>query len=466
MLLTITTTCRPATDLGYLLAKNPDRSHTFSLPFGNVHVCYPEASDERCTAALFLDIDPIELVRGNRNRSHRASPLAHYINDRPYVASSFLSVAIARVLGSALGGRSRERQELADTNIPLEAFLPALPCRSGESFLQRLFEPLGYEVRAVRLPLDEKFPEWGDGSCFSVTLKADCRLKELLSHLYVLVPVLDDEKHYWVGEDELSKLLAKGEGWLSTHPERERIVQRYLKYQRRLVREALERLAEEDMPDPDATEERNSLEEHAIEEKISLNERRIDSILSALKEIGARRVIDLGCGEGRLLQKLLREREFERIAGTDVSWRALEIAGERLHLDQLPPMQRQRIDLFQGALTYRDRRFEGFDAACVIEVIEHLDPARLITFERVVFEFARPKTVIVTTPNVEYNVRFENLRKGQFRHRDHRFEWTRAEFAGWATEVARRHGYQVRIRWVGSEDPGLGAPTQMGIFSL
>ncbi|HUD72786.1 MAG TPA: 3' terminal RNA ribose 2'-O-methyltransferase Hen1 [Dongiaceae bacterium] len=465
MLLTITTTHRPATDLGFLLAKNPARCQSFPLAFGQAHVFYPEASEDRCTAALLLDLDPVGLVRRPRGASGEASTLGQYVNDRPYVASSFLSVAIARILGSALKGVTKERAELADTAIPLEAGIPVLPCRGGEPFLRRLFEPLGYSVTARRLPLDDAFPEWGESPYYTVHLTGNCRLRELLTHLYVLLPVLDNDKHYWVGDDELEKLLARGEGWLQSHPEREQIVDRYLKHQRRLVREALERLVADDDPDPETTEAEKTSEEEGLERRISLNEQRIGAVVAALKGVGARRVLDVGCGEGRLLQTLFKERDFSRVVGMDVSHRALEIARERLDLERMPAMQRERIDLFQGALTYRDKRLAGYDALCAIEVIEHLDPSRLPAFERVVFEFARPGHAVLTTPNAEYNVRFESLPAGRFRHRDHRFEWTREQFRTWATAAAGRFGYGVRFLPVGAEDPEVGPPTQMGIFS-
>jgi len=465
MLLTITTTYRPATDLGYLLVKNPARCQSFPLSFGQAHVFYPAAREDLCTVALLLDLDPVGLVRGSRRSIRGGGTLAQYVNDRPYVASSFLSVAIARILRSAMKGECKERPELAETVLPLEAEIPVLPCHGGERFLRRLFEPLGYAVEAHRLPLDESFPEWGESPYFRVNLAASCRLQDLLTHLYVLLPVLDNEKHYWIGQDEIEKLLAKGEGWLSAHPEREPIVERYLKHQRRLVREALLQLVAEEDPDPEATEEERCHEEEALERRISLNEQRIGTVIAALKKAGARRIIDLGCGEGRLLQALLKDRDFEKVVGMDVAYRALEIAKERLHMDRLPPKQRERIELFQGALTYRDRRLAGFDAACAIEVIEHLDPSRLTAFERVVFEFARPGTVLITTPNVEYNLRFESLPAGRFRHRDHRFEWTREEFRAWARAAGERFGYSVRFLPVGSEDPSVGPATQMGVFT-
>src|SRR5689334_13992332 len=315
MLLTITTTQQPATDLGYLLHKNPARLHSFPLSFGEAHVFYPEATPERCTAALLLDVDPVGLVRNRRGPAGEGGALDQYVNDRPYVASSFLSVAIAQVYGSALAGRSKERPELVETPLPLEAKLAVLPCRGGEGFLRRLFEPLGYALTARRHPLDETFPDWGESPYFTVELRATCRLQQLLAHLYVLIPVLDDDKHYWVNEDEIAKLLRYGEGWLAAHPERDLITRRYLKHQRRLTDEALARLAEEDRPDPDAVAEAQAGEEAALEGRLSLNEQRLAAVTAALRDSGARRVLDLGCGEGKLLRELLRDASFVEIVG-------------------------------------------------------------------------------------------------------------------------------------------------------
>ena len=474
MLLSITTTHPPATDLGYLLHKNPARSQSFELSFGRAHVFYPEATPDRCTACLLLDVDTVELTRSRR---HQGGPLSQYVNDRPYVASSFLSNAISRVYGTAMSGRSKEKPELAATPIPLTATLAVLPCAGGDEGIRRLFEPLGYAVTAQGHPLDPAFPDWGESRHYTVMLERTCTVAELLTHLYVLVPVLDNFKHYYVGPAELEKLLSKGAGWLAKHPEKEFIARRYLCRSRSLARQALARLAEEEDRDEagsdEADETTDGRSEVDVDTAASLDDQRRGAVLSALRGSGARTVLDLGCGEGQLLRDLLGSagKQFERIVGMDVSIRSLEIAARRLRLDRMPALsrtegperQRQRIELIHGSLMYRDARLAGFDAAVVVEVVEHLDPPRLAAFERVLFEHARPATVVLTTPNREYNATWEPLvitpatsdapAVTKLRHRDHRFEWTRAEFRAWTAAVADRHNYTVRHLPVGPEHP-------------
>ncbi len=465
MLLTISTAHRPATDLGYLLHKNPGRFQSFPLPFGRADVFYPVADVDRCTAALLLDIDPVGLVRPKAGASNSAGWLQEYVNDRPYVASSHLSVAIASVFSSALAGSSRDRPELAQQPIPLEAQLPTLPSREGPELIGRLFEPLGYAVEIQDHPLDADFPKWGANPCFGVGLKGVVRLRDLLAHLYVLLPVLDDAKHYWVGDDEVDKLLRFGAGWLGDHPHQDLISTRYLKRQRSLVRQALDRLSDDGQAAPDVAAERGQHDEERLETPLRLGEQRTQAVLAALREVGTTRVLDLGCGEGNLLRELLKEPVFRAITGMDVSHRALETAHSRLRLDNLPAAQRERITLLQGSLTYQDQRLAGFDAAVAMEVIEHIDPDRLEAFEAAVFGTAQPGAVIITTPNSEYNALFKNLPPGEFRHRDHRFEWTRKQFQDWAGGVAARRQYDVRFQDIGPEDSTRGAPTQMGVFT-
>jgi len=325
----------------------------------------------------------------------------------------------------------------------------------------RLFEPLGYRVTALAIADRRGKPS----RYFDVTISGTVPLRQLLTHLYVLIPVLDDDKHYWVGTDEIDKLLRRGEGWLPQHPERELIARRYLKHGRRLTRIALERLAELDDTTTDDEDATPAAILDTIEAPLRLNDQRVQRVIEVLRAADARSVLDLGCGSGRLIQELLKDRRFERIVGVDASTRELEMARERLNLDRMPERQRDRVALVHGALTYRDKRLAGFDAAALIEVIEHIDLPRLDAFAHVVFGTARPRTIVLTTPNLEYNARFEVLHGRKLRHPDHRFEWTRVEFERWARGVAERFRYQVRFEGIGDPDPLLGAPTQIGIFT-
>ncbi|MGW4470553.1 3' terminal RNA ribose 2'-O-methyltransferase Hen1 [Nonomuraea sp. NPDC004354] len=464
MLLTISTTAAPATDLGFLLHKHPDRVQEFAQSFGTATVFYPEAGEERCTAALLLDVDPVALVR-SKGRTSPDFSLSQYVNDRPYAASSLMAVAIGDVFRTARSGRCNARPELAAAPLPLEITLPALPCRGGPDLARRLFEPLGWVTEAQAVPLDEAFPAWGESRYVRLRLRGRLRLADALNHLYVLLPVLDDGKHYWIAPDEVDKLIRAGEGWLAPHPERTLITRRYLGRRRALERTAFARLAElgdetEEALEPRIEEDKGGpLEDKAV----PLNTRRREEVVRTLEELGAASVIDLGCGSGQLVGALLALPRFARVTGVDVSTLALAIAARKLKLDRMPDAKRARLTLFQGALTYTDPRFAGYDAAVLMEVIEHVDPPRLAALERVVFGQAAPRHVIVTTPNSEYNVNYEFLTG--LRHPDHRFEWTRAEFQDWATRVAREHRYTVGFKPVGDEDPVRGAPTQMGVFT-
>ncbi|MCD9016642.1 3' terminal RNA ribose 2'-O-methyltransferase Hen1 [Parachryseolinea silvisoli] len=459
MLLTITTTRTPATDLSYLLHKHPGKLQAVELSQGVAHIFYPHADDDKCTVALLLDIDPIGLVRKSGEGGPDSFTLGHYVNDRPYVASSFMSVAIARAFSTAMNGTCQKRPELVDVTMPFEVTISVLSAaRGGELLIRRLFEPLGYAVTVEQYVLDDNFPEWGQSKYFTVTLKADLKLKDLLSHVYVLIPVLDNEKHYWVSQQEVEKLLQKGERWLRDHTEKEQIIKRYLRNIGGLAKNALARLTD-DAPEGSAHDDG---ERDIAKEK--LHDKRLKVVLDELVSSGSNTVVDLGCGEGKLLKMLLREKQFKKILGVDVSYRTLEKAARRLVFDEMPPKQKERIEIMQGALTYRDKRLVGFDAAAIVEVIEHLDLNRLKAFERVVFEFAKPGTVVLTTPNREYNELFETMEAGTMRHTDHRFEWTRVEFETWATDVAKRNNYSVSFKPVGDVHERVGAPTQMAIF--
>ncbi|NEA97667.1 3' terminal RNA ribose 2'-O-methyltransferase Hen1 [Streptomyces sp. SID13726] len=478
MFLTISTTGtpdRPATDLGYLLHKHPENAQAFSTSYGTAHVLYPEADDQRCTAALLLEVDAVALVRRGKGKGRGGAPdaaLGQYVNDRPYAASSLLAVALSAVFSSAMRGACKARPELPEQARPLHITVPALPARGGPALVRSLFEPLGWTVTAEPVALDTEFPEWGDSRYVRLELESErLTVAEALRHLYVLLPVLDDAKHYWVAPDEVDKLLRAGAGWLPEHPEQKLITSRYLSRRWSLTREAMERLelvrlAETDDSEVEDIDNAVAAETETEEKPTPLAVQRRDAIIAALRASGATRVLDLGCGQGQLVQALLKDPRFTEIVGVDVSVRALAIAARRLKLDRMGERMSSRVQLFQGSLAYTDKRLQGYDAAVLSEVVEHLDLPRLPALEYAVFGAARPRTVLVTTPNVEYNVRWESLPAGHVRHGDHRFEWTREEFRAWAHEVAERHGYDVEFTPVGPDDPEVGPPTQMAVFEL
>ncbi len=463
--LTITSTATDATDLGYLLHKHPDRAQQFDVSAGKAHVFYPEATAERCTVALMLEVDPIALVRGRRYGAD-AFALSQYVNDRPYAASSMLAVALGKVFRTALAGKCDAKPELVDLPLPLAVHIPALPSVGGPTMVRDLFGPLGWAVEATPIALDETVPAWGDSRYVDLTLRGTMTLGSALSHLYVLLPVLDNAKHYWVSSDEVDKLIRAGGEWLASHPQQEMITRRYLAHDRTLVASAVARLAAIDDLEPEEIDGDGPIPVAETDGKVlTLAALRKQAVLAALHLEGASRVVDLGCGEGALLRALIQDARFDEVVGVDVSPRALEIAERRLNLDRMPDSQRARLRLLQSSLTYRDDRLAAYDAIVLMEVLEHLDPERIPALEATVFAHARPRTVIVTTPNVEHNVRYPNLAPGAMRHRDHRFEWTRAEFGEWAAKVCEQSAYAVRFAPIGEDDPDVGPPTQMAIFT-
>jgi 3' terminal RNA ribose 2'-O-methyltransferase Hen1 len=435
--------------LSFLLHKHPDRVHTQDSNFGKVHIFYTRPEQ----AVLLMEIDPLKLTRRGGSSGFALQP---YVNDRPYVASSFLSVALNQTLRTAMAGRCESHPELVGQPLELRLRLPALPCRGGESLLRRLFEPLGYSLQAECLPLDSRFPEWGLSSYFDVILEGRMELYRALRHLYILMPVLDNEKHYWVGADEVQKLLERGQDWLADHPERDLIVSRYLRFRKDLSTRALSELA----PLVEEEEQEESSLEDQVERSLGLHDQRLDAVAALLQSEGCQRIADLGCGEGKLVRRLVNGKGWTRILACDVSPLALERANA--NLNRLHDKTREKVELFQSSLLYTDSRLCDLDAAVLVEVIEHIEPDRLDRVAHNLFSKMRPKMVIVTTPNREYNAVWESLPAGRFRHNDHRFEWTRAEFSAWVDKV--RGDYQAEIVPLGEIHKTWGSPSQMAVF--
>ena len=429
----------PGDALSYLLYKHPSRAQTFDLAFGKATVFYPRCDENFTHMALMVDVDSTDLARSKRFKVS-GFELGHYVNDRAYAASSLLSVAISQVFRSALLGQDPlERPGEADQARDLDIHVPSVRSRGGSALVRDLFGPLGYDVVTT-----ESVP-----TCVDVTLRGHFTVKEALGHLYVLLPVLDDAKHCWVGDAEIDKLMRHAQGWLADHPAREVITRRYLAHQGQYVADATARLLGEDMEPT-----------HSCQPP-KLSVQRTEYLVSTLTALSAQRGLDLGCGEGKLVRALLANPRFE-VVGADVS--ATILARAEASLERLSDRQREHVSFIQASATYRDDRFTGFDALVLSEVVEHLDPDRLAGLVRTVFEYAQPTHVVVTTPNAEYNPLY-GMADGALRHTDHRFEWTRSQCQDWAHTVASRTGYAVRFEGIGDEDPTLGFPTQVALFT-
>lgn len=459
-----------ARDLGFLLHKHPDHIHTKQTSAGNATIFYSEVSQQRTTAVLYVEVDPVGLVRGKNQQADGL--LTQYVNDRPYVANSFLSVAMGRSFAQTMAGKSKERQHLADQPLDFEIRILPVALAGDRALLAALFEPLGYSLVLAEATDDQTEIHPGQPSGFApspkinLRLKARLRLADILNHLYVLIPVIDNFKHYFVAQEEIDKLLAKGEGWLADHPAKELITRRALKHRRSLTNMALARLEEASVSEEEEEDDEPKLKpEEQLEKPLSLHNIRLDCVADVLRQRHVRSVLDLGCGEGKLISRLIKERGIDRIVGVDPSVRALEAARRKLRLHQAGDAMLERVKLQMGSLTYGDRRWKGFDAATLVEVIEHIEPHRLSALVMSVFADARPGVVIVTTPNREYNALFEKMKPNQLRHPDHRFEWTRAEFEAWANAAATDNGYAVEIAPVGPVDETHGGPSQMAIFT-
>lgn len=485
LILTITYEGQNTQDLGYLLYKNPYRAQSFDLPTGKAHVVYPEISDERTTAALILDLDPLILSKGKPGTGEAG--LFDYVNDRPYVSSSFMSGAIKKVFATAMTGRCVQRQELADARIDLTVKLFMLPVRGEKDMINRFFAPLGYTVSFETFPIDEDFPEWGESPYVNLCLKGRVRLADLLNQIYILIPVFDLQRHYYAGEDEIENVIRHGNNWLSTHPERDYILKRYFNKSRNYAKEAISRLdsiySDSEKPFIEEIGLKSSAED--IEKSTEntngettpseirqysgepLDKIRIQTVCNTVISCEAKTVIDIGCGEGKLLALLAKEPQIQKIAGVDVSVSALKKARLRLENLLFSDSQRQKVTLFQGSLMYRDKRYKGYDALCLVEVLEHIDPKKLPVLEKNIFGYTSPNIAVITTPNRAYNVNYDYL-TGAFRHKDHRFEWDEKEYRAWCEKICEEYGYGFELSGIGRDIEIVNAaslcPTMMAVF--
>lgn len=436
----------PATDLGFLLHKHPDRVQRFATTQGEATVFYPVAAADRCRVVLHVD--------GSGARVDTHTDVDRYVNTIPYAASTRLVVAMGKVFGDAIAGRCPSRAELVDHAWDMTVSIPAVPVRA-ELRPEDVFGPLGWSVTARAEPLMPA--DWGDSDFATLTLSGRFTVRDSLRHIAVALPALAGDKHYFVDDDEVDKLLRLGDGWLAEHPRRDAIVRGYLKHLGGLTTEALSRLGSDRVAPESAEDETRAVEadRRSPDTRRTLADERIATVAEIIRGTQARSVLDVGCGEGRLLAALSADSTVTRLAGVDVSTDELRTAAGRLE-------RRRGIELWQSSLLYTDERCRGFDVVVLMEVIEHIDPGRLPVAVDSVFDTMQPGAVIVTTPNAEYNPVY-GLDNG-FRHPDHRFEFTRDEFESWCGRVAADYSYEVTLSGIGQVVDGVGTPTQSAVF--
>jgi 3' terminal RNA ribose 2'-O-methyltransferase Hen1 len=441
------------------------------MSFGEGYVYFQENPQGDNSLSLLVDVDPLATVQGRGQLSHMDGL---YVNDRAYVPSSLLTSALTKAFGTALSGRCKERPELASTPIDWTVSVPVVTSDWRTEILWSLFGPLGYEVRMAHVEREGHRSSHPDvaSDLTGVKLCTTATMREVLSHLVVLIQVLDQDNHRWLDEQDLDPFMRRVEGWLPEHPYGMFILKRALKHQKHLIKAVIAkfpaivdsqaRISSINSEMWDASQ----LEEYA-DQPLSLNRQRFAVVQELIERLQPRSLVDLGCGDGSFIGFLANGallHPMERIIGMDVSASELARAKTRMeHLSSLPG-RRTPVEWLLGSLLYRDPRIKGLDMAILIEVIEHIDPWRLPALERQVFGEGGYASIVVTTPNREFNLIYGLSEEHSLRHRDHRFEWTRQEFQEWVQKIASQYGYEWQIQGIGTVSLDHGSPSQMVLF--
>lgn len=444
MLLTINCEGPDAMDLSWLLHKRPNRFQAFNLGYGKAFVFFTEYSQNSCTACLLLEIMPDALNDLCKSKDGEFQ----YVNSRQYLSSSLLAGAIGKAYSSAIKGTCQDKPDLVGKKHGFKVRINNFSCRLNPIFIDRIFSPLGYQIEWRNIQINDEYCT-GGFICGDLQLSIDATLQEILSHLYILLPVFDRQTHFWLDESQLQKFIRHCQGWLGRHPEKRLIINEYfgpvseLKY--RLMKHfgVIRPLA-----DKSRTPTFNQMRRSAISDVIAAS--------------GAKTIIDLGCGDGSFVFSLHGQNRYEKLAGMDAS--AQNIENARKKFDSPFFHRRKSPEFFIGSITYRDKRISGYDAVILSEVIEHFEPERMDGVMRNILGEARPKLFVMTTPNKAYNQEFPFLEAGEFRHPDHRHEFGEDEFISFCEKYAAVFGYDLEISHVGVELSRIGSPTFMGIF--
>ncbi|MFC4100784.1 3' terminal RNA ribose 2'-O-methyltransferase Hen1 [Paenibacillus xanthanilyticus] len=447
--------------LSHLLAKNPNNLYEREEKGAKVRLVYTVCDEQRTEAVLHVSPDPIELVKGSPD----SYDITQYINDREFVTSSLFCTYIRPSLGTALNGKPKETfAEWVSHKFALTLSFGPVASNLPEPVVEQLFASLGYEVEQERGEADYPFALKHRSSVRYITLRGRQTLQTALRQLFILMPVLDDYKHYFIGEAEVEKLERYGEGWLEAHPQRELIVKRTLRFA-----DVIERYEANREP---AREEQNGAAEPAAEAasladgaepapKVRLNEQRYQAICETVQGLEHKRtVVDFGSGEGKLSARLAELAGVQEVMAVEPSAIARKRAADRFA--KLAERGQGVVPkTVTGSLFYYDESLRGKDVIVLCEVIEHIEAHRVERAIATILNEYAPHALIVTTPNREYNQVYE---MGEaMRHADHRFEWTRGEFRQ-ACERWRTDGYELELQGVGERHEAYGHPTQMAIF--
>ena len=419
MQLSIYSKTKEAKAISYLLAKNPNNVYERYSKNHAVRFVYHKMSDEELYATIFVTPDPLALVN-----HEKAYDITHYINDREFAVSTIFLSLIRSALGTALNGKPKEEYETyVQQPFPFTFEIGPVSTSMSDEDIYALWQPLGYDV-SIQVISNEKRARF-------LILTNTITLQQALQQIFILIPVMDDYKHYFIDEKEQERLERYGEGWLDTHPMRNIIYKRALRF-------------------------RHLLNEAPKEKHTSLNTMRYEAIVNQVKQLQHSIVIDMGAGEGKLTEQLAQIKTIDKLYAVDPSNAALMKMTKRFsdaEFSVTPTIQ-------WGSLYYEEDNFRKADVFILCEVIEHINEDRLPQLMHLITDTYAPKSIIITTPNAEYNRVYELQ---QMRHDDHRFEWTRAQFKAWCSKVSPQ--YELHFEGIGVEHPAYGTPTQMCVMT-
>ena len=464
MIFSISTTHYPATDIGFLLHKNPDEFHKIPFNFGDVYIFYPYGSPELCMATLIVKIDPIKLYEKS---------FIDVCYDFPFIETeyevfgfSLFSMLLSKIYVMTLNGISNSRSELVNLSIPLSANIINVMHYDKVLLIKEFFEQLEYNVRIENKSGNNNETKLCKIECFNIEITAIIPLKNILSHLCIILAVLDNSLHYWMNENEIDKIIEMSKVFLKNHPMEDYIMKHLSKEKINSKVKAISFVSQDKLWNRYLIPTVNKGREKLLKKQVKFNEEKHNYIISVLKGLNSKSVVDIGCGEGEFIELLFKDVNFERILGVDVSNYMIEKAKFRIDLCNIPSENKERINIIQSSIFYRDKRLRGYEAATVINVIEYFDLPRLKLFEQVLFGLIQPQHVIIVISSVEFIVKKDSISNNKFNNVKNVFEWTKEKYKLWYSCVAEQYDYTFRLLEDGYKEIESETLNQIVVFSL